>query len=271
MTVTLADHPIRASLNFAGAGESVGQWHNTDMKQVDQHLKPVMAEIANARALTPLPSLEREGFTLTHNGFDVYDWFNTEWMDETYIPACVALVQRLTGAAQAHLYFRSVVRMADPEQRAKANAWFPGAFVHIDLTVASAIAAVDAILGPELLKQYPRAAIYNVWQPVSPAPHNTPLALCDQRTLDPKDQRIGFTVNPDVPDGIPYVSTKFSQDQRWYYFPDLAPGETIVFKGVDLDERNPIGCAHSAFEHPNPVPGAQPRVSVETRVVAFFD
>lgn len=271
MTVTTTDRPLHASLNFAGAGDGVGRWHNTDPSQVKQHLTPVIAEIANARSLSPRPSLDREGFTLADNSFESYDWFNTDWQDEVYIPACVELVRRLTGAAQAHLYFRSVIRMEDPEERAKANAWFPGSFVHIDMTVESAKSAVDVILGPELLRKHPRAAIYNVWQPISPAPHNTPLALSDQRTLDPRDQRVGFTVNPDVPDEIPYVSTLYSPDQRWYYFPDLALGETIVFKGVDLDESNLLGCAHSAFDHPHPNPAAKPRISAETRVIAFFD
>ena len=75
--------------------------------------------------------------------------------------------------------------------------------------------------------------------------------------------------------GVDYATATyasvFNPRQRWYYFPDMTPDETIVFKAWDSSPDAPIGCLHAAFRDPFVPETATPRVSAETRYLCFFD
>jgi hypothetical protein len=81
----------------------------------------------------------------------------------------------------------------------------------------------------------------------------------------------GRTPSARFPKGVPCVGSLFSSDYRWHYFSNVEPEEVIAFKSVDVAGRPEIGCLHSAFDVPEPVPGARPRCSAEARVFAFFN
>jgi hypothetical protein len=272
---TMADintqRSVTATLNFAFDKSGGGRFSNDDDALIDQHLKPAAVKICNARLLAAAPILEREGMTLTDSPLPPGDWSAPHWVDSIYIPHCLALVQRLTGVQTTLPIYGAIIRMEDPQARASAKAAPPAWFVHIDQPADSIEPFLATLVDADTMKRCKRPVIYNVWRLLTPPPQRTPLAICDQQTIDTADLVEGLTVSAATSESSPYVTSVFSPDQRWYYFPDMTPNEAIVFKGVDSSDQHPLGCLHCAFEHPNPSAGAVPRISIEVRVVAFYE
>jgi hypothetical protein len=256
---------VRAPLNFAADRTNGGIWSNNEPARITQALKAAPVEIQDARRLSAPPSLADEGFELHCVPLENADWADPKWIADVYIPQTADLVRRLTGARHA-TPFGSLIRDTGDSRRAPA-----AEFVHLDQTRESAVPFIEMTTPAEIRRSYPRVKIFNAWRPLTPPPQDVPLALCDQRTLDEADWVVGRTVEPDFPDGIPYITSVFNPRQRWFYISDLTPDDVIVFKGYDAAPDAPMGCMHGAFRQPNPSPGATPRASMEVRVIAFFD
>jgi hypothetical protein len=266
--INTAARSVRASLNFARDRTDGGQWCNGDDRLIRQTLQSVDVEIVDARSLPVAPRLDLEGFELAVHLLPNPSWSDQAWINEVYVPLCVELVVQHTGAATGTPLHAALVRRAG-DQRGQAAP--PARFAHIDVSRAGAGPIIDKVVGDGARHKYPRTAIFNVWRAISPAPHNTPLAICDQRTIAAEDLIAGTTVTVGGSEaGTPYLTSMPTTNQRWYYYSDLASDEAIIFKGIDLDEAAPLGCMHSAFDHPHPVPNATPRSSVEVRIVTFF-
>jgi hypothetical protein len=264
-----SDGATRIALNFALSGDHDSVWSNENAAKIDQHLDRRMVEVRNAR-LGPPTSLLDEGFVIAREPLLYAKWNDSLWIQDVYLPSCQALVGRLTGAELVLPYTGVLIRMAEAEECERLKAAPPARFVHIDQTPESAEPFVNSVASGIDRSQYKGVVIYNVWRSISPPPQNTPLALCDKRTVKRAMLVTGRTVSARFPEGVPYVSSLFSSDYRWHYFPDVEPEEVIVFKSVDVAGRAEIGCLHSAFDAPKPIPGAPPRRSAEARVLAFF-
>lgn len=63
---------------------------------------------------------------------------------------------------------------------------------------------------------------------------------------------------------------RYNADHRWPYYPDMSPGEVIVFKAHDTDESRSRRVPHTAFTDPTCPPGVPTRASVEIRGLALF-
>jgi len=67
------------------------------------------------------------------------------------------------------------------------------------------------------------------------------------------------------------MRVSFSPEHRWYYFPDMARDEAMVFKVYDsADDGRARFTAHTAFDDPTAPRDAPPRESIESRTFAFF-
>jgi len=267
--MSASDRATIISLNFALSGNHDSIWSNENAAIIDQHLDPRTVEVRDAR-LGPPTSLQDEGFVITKEPLLDAKWNDSLWIQGVYLPSCQALVERLTGAELVLPYTGVLVRTAGAAERERLKAAPPARFVHIDQTPESAEPFVNSVAGGIDRSRYKGVVIYNVWRSISRPPQNTPLALCDKRTIKREMLVTGRTVSARFPEGVPYVSSLFSSDYRWHYFPDVEPEEVIVFKSVDVAGRGEIGCLHSAFDVPEPIPGAPPRCSAETRVLALF-
>jgi hypothetical protein len=118
-----------------------------------------------------------------------------------------------------------------------------------------------------------RFAIYNVWRVLSDPPQDTPLALCDARSVHPSDcVHADQVIDPlDAPEQrIENGVFRHSACQRWGYFPDMNRDEVLVFKGYESDPSRAAGVPHAAFDDPGCPSDAPPRESIDERVVAFF-
>jgi hypothetical protein len=143
--------------------------------------------------------------------------------------------------------------------------------VHDDQTLDSAPRRVVKHLPPDeaqwRLKR--RFAIINFWRPIEGPVLQTPLAVCDARTIEPADLMASDLVYPDWT-GETYA-VAFNPRHRWYWYPRQTPQEATLLKVYDsaTDGRARL-TAHTAFEDPSSAPNAPPRRSIEIRAMVFW-
>ena len=261
---------VRATLNFAAARNALGEWSNTNPDRTRQDLRAVEIEIHNARACPEKPTLEREGLTIARHPVAGANWSDNAWIQSVYLPSCEALVRVLTGAKRCASIFVPLQRRVDYSAHAGS---IPAAqFVHLDNTHESARAWAEP-LAESLGESLDHAVIYNVWKSITPPPQDFPLAVADLRSIPETDHVAGTVVEEFADRTIksPYVALLHSPAQTYYYFPEVGIDESLVFVGLHLDPSRQMGCAHSAFRHPAPGAVLEPRRSIESRVLAFFN
>lgn len=261
-------HKVLAALNFAASREFGGVFSNFDPSLADQSLDPRDLEIRDARALPT--KLAVEGFELHRLPFPDQNLLNPEWVAEVYVPQVQKYVQKVTEAAHVVAYQGTRALIRDTGKFTPGHS-VAAQFVHIDQTRNSADHMIDKLCAPEIRARYPRVCIYNVWRPATSPPQDVPLAICDQRSLVESDWVEGKAVEPGMEGYVPYLTSMYNSDQRWYYFSDMTPEEMIVFKAWDNNPSAPIGCAHTAFRNRDAPSGTIPRVSAELRFIAFFE
>src|SRR5204863_389817 len=107
-----------------------------------------------------------------------------------------------------------------------------------------------------------RLAIIQVWRAIAEPIRSNPLALADARSVAPEDLLISERRYPDRV-GQTY-RLKYNPAHRWFYFPELARDEAIVFKVYDsaTDGRARF-TPHTSFADPATPPGAPRRATRE--------
>jgi hypothetical protein len=228
--------------------------------------------IRDARPLRAGLSLDEQGFALAHHHSAVGDFYDAEEVKRVFYPEIERLVGAVTGATRV-LAFDHNVRSAPKAGRGERGAKEPVKRVHNDFTAVSGrrrardeLAAIgeDA---DELLRH--RFAVVNAWRPISGPVRESPLAVCDARTIAPQDLVKGDLVYPDRV-GETYAVT-FNPQHRWFYVPDMQPDEALLIKCFDSWEYGPARfTAHSAFDDPTSPPEAPPRESIEVRTLVLF-
>lgn len=72
-----------------------------------------------------------------------------------------------------------------------------------------------------------------IWRPLRLPVRDWPLAICDASTALPEDLVESDVIYPN------YVAENFlvhfNENQKWYWLPDQAEDEVLVFKAVDSD------------------------------------
>ena len=114
-----------------------------------------------------------------------------------------------------------------------------------------------------------RFAIINFWRPVTGPVLQTPLALCDARTIDPEDL---------IPSDLVYrewtgetYAMAYNPRHRWYWYPRQLPSEATLIKIYDSATNGPARLsAHTAFDDPSSASDAPARRSIEIRAIAFW-
>ncbi|MFC3173919.1 CmcJ/NvfI family oxidoreductase [Novosphingobium bradum] len=258
----------KASVNFMPSKADGGKFSSWDSSRIEQKLVAVEIDALNMRELDRLPSVDVEGFTLAKHPIDG-DWTDRAWLDEVYVPTCLDLVKKLTGATTVlNIYYPIIRSSGGPEADGKVAP--PAPFIHYDQTreaYAEQAAKTAAEAGHKLGR---KAAVFNVWKAISPAPQPVPLALCDQRDVPEEDFVLGVTLEGGTE--TPYVSLlPPSKPYPLYYVPDLKIDESLVFMTANFDPAKPLGVAHTAIANPRGTEGLPARRSVELRILALFD
>jgi hypothetical protein len=224
---------------------------------------PYEVPISNAR-LGGAPSLDKQGFELIRHVTGVRNFADDQQAETLGRGEAEAIVQAATGAAYV-LVFDHTLRRRAPEAARQ-----PSTRVHIDYTEYSAPQRVRDLLGAQaeaLLDR--RVAFINVWRPINHAAEDWPLALCDARSVRPKDLVATDIIYPGRRGEI--YGLRHHPAQRWSYFPAMQLDEAVLIKCYDSQTDVARFTPHTAFADPTTPPGARPRESIEFRAIAFFD
>jgi hypothetical protein len=115
-----------------------------------------------------------------------------------------------------------------------------------------------------------RYAIVNVWRPIKVPVLDTPLAICDARSVDTMDL-VSAEVRYPQRIGEIYL-LKHGTRQRWSYFSAMDRHEALVFKQFDSQISGVARYTpHAAFDHPAAPPDYPLRESIEARCLVIFD
>ena len=225
--------------------------------------------IGNAREIEPLPTLDREGFSLVDHTTAAADLYDESQVHGIFFPEVESLVQRETGAARV-LVFDHNVRCATRAERRESGAQNPVRFVHCDYTAGSGPQRVRDLLpaGEVEAALQGRFAVINVWKPIRGPVQDAPLAFCDARSIALQDVLETDLRYRDRTGEV--YSFLHNSEHRWYYYPEMTAEEVLLLKCYDSDAECARFTAHTAFDDPTSPPDAPARESIEVRTIAFF-
>ncbi len=250
------------------------------LKDPTTFLEEKRVTIADARGCADQLSLDDGGFILMGHATKVTDFFDRTQIDTIYDREMKALIANLTGAIKVvvlEILLRGPKNLRSQRADYAARIGPYANMAHMDCDEVGFRNWAADLLGPEEAPKYRNAPFgaYNVWRALAPVETN-PLALCDASTIKREDflpiPPGGYLYQSSPPPPpVTYFHLAFDPAQRWYYFPHMTPEEVAVFKQFDTDSTRPYCVAHTAFDDPTSPPNPKPRVSIEARMVAFFD
>lgn len=224
---------------------------------------------------------KEDEFSLDISGFQYYrhpakhtKFTNNKEIEEEYYPESVELLKKLTGASRVVIFDHTIRRRRpgviddNPQKRQ------PFALVHVDQTAASSVARVHRHLPatdvPALLRG--RFQIINLWRPISHSAVDWPLAVCDFRGLDIKEDLVPVAlVYPDR-EGETY-GVKYTHNQKWMYKSAMDPEDLVLLKCFDSVQDGSVATMtpHTAFEDPKTPKDTPLRESIELRALVFYE
>lgn len=233
-------------------------------------------EIRDARLADRPPCIDREGFALWDAPTSVTDFLDTEAVRARYYPEAAELALAATGAMRAYV-FDHLVRRREPDRAAltfgrhRANdVAAANGRIHNDYTEASGRKRLELVLDdPEAAARVRRFSIVNVWRSIKGPVLDTPLAVCDARTLTVSDLVVSDVRYPRRTGEI-YVALH-SPLHRWSYFSQMDRHEALVFKQYDSRVSGVARFTpHTAFDLPDIPVDAPLRESIELRCLVVY-
>lgn len=230
--------------------------------------------IRDARQAVPAPALATHGFQLMRLPSTVTDFYDDEAVRSRYFAEVESLVQKATGARR--------VKIFDHQRRQREAGRPPLSFgrhgngknpaavgrVHNDYSEVSGHRRLALEMPDEPSNS--KFMILNLWRPLLHPAIDTPLAVCDARTVDDKDWVSADLIYQER-QGQLYLST-FSTRHEWYYYPGMDVDEVLVFKTFDSRRDQPARMTpHGAFDDPSVPPDTPLRRSMEVRCLVLLD
>ncbi len=130
------------------------------------------------------------------------------------------------------------------------------------------------MLGEEAVQVFRRRyAIVNVWRLIKAPVLDTPLAVCDARTIDATDLVSGEVRYPRRVGDIYLAlhSPLHSPLHRWHWFSAMDRHEAGGVKQYDSRVNGVARCTpHPAFDHPGAPEGLPPKESIEARCLVVY-
>ncbi len=225
--------------------------------------------IHDIRPIGATVSLDREGFALVRKTSSVKDFYDETEVRSIYYPEAERLIKEATGADRVFVFDHTVRKRVQGAADRDGGLRQPVARVHVDHTGKSGLQRVRDLIpdeADELLKG--RVQIINLWRPIRGPLLDSPLAVCDARTVRPDELVASDLVYPDRV-GETY-SVKYNPDHRWFYVPRMTIDEILLLKCFDSKTDGRARFApHSAFVDSTTPPDAPPRESIELRALVF--
>jgi hypothetical protein len=250
---------LTAFLNYVDPSQQSG-------KPVD--MRPVT--IRNARSIATPLSLDREGFLLVRHRTAVVNFDDDAEVRRVYYPEIEILVKQHSGARRVVVFNHQLRRGRQPPMTAKKNL-MPLHVVHNDETAKHGRERLFECLPDEATElSIRRFTAINVWRPIRGPVQESPLAVCDGRSIAPADcvMRQFHDQNGQV---RWWYLFRYNPAHRWYYFPCLQQEEALLLKCYDsCEDGRTQFAAHTAFHDPTSPADAPARESLEVRTLALF-
>lgn len=244
------------------------------------------ARALQARAASEASFFDRYGFVLLKAPSAVDDWDCDQ--DDPVNPIATHYLPEVETLIRTRLLPGRAIEIRQPPRvlRRGPGTGNPayGAGVHQDygLTADDFQHSVAAFTTPEIGRQWRERLerldvagfmMIDFWRTAGMAGplQHMPLALCDPASVDPADI-IETALDGIAPSGetTHHLSLRYNPDQRWYYYPRMAPDEVLAFKQFQLLHDDPdaplAACFHSAVTDPGTPADAPQRQSCEHRV-----
>jgi hypothetical protein len=225
--------------------------------------------IRSARPVIDAVSLDSEGFEVLQHRSDLDDFYDEDEVRRIYYPESERLLKEVTGADRVFIFDHTVRRHIPGVTDRRDGPRQPVLRVHVDHTAKSGPQRVRDLLPDDteaLLRG--RVQIINLWRPIRGPVLDSPLAVCDARSVAPGDlvgsdliyrERMGET-----------YSVTFGRDHHWFYLPAMRSDEALLLKCYDSETDGRARFApHSAFIDPTVSSDAPPRESIEIRTLVF--
>ena len=234
--------------------------------------EPHSLPIYDVRPISETVSLDREGFALVRQKSAVKDFYNDDEIKAVYYPEAERLIKAATGADRVFIFDHTVRKRLEGAVDRDGNLLRqPVARVHVDHTAKSGPQRVRDLIpdeAEELLKG--RVQIINIWRPIRGPLLDSPLAVCDARTVHASELVASDLVYPNRV-GETY-SVKYNPEHQWFYVPRMTVDEALLLKCYDsaTDGRSRFA-PHTAFADPSTPADAPPRESIELRTLVFHE
>jgi hypothetical protein len=236
--------------------------------------RPVFVE--DARAMASPPAIHVEGFELWDAPSAVTDFTDEGAIRDHYYAEAAELAKYVTGANHAHIFDHQVRR----REVGRPTLTFgrhgdgsrPGAAgrIHNDYTETSGQKRFEILpLDERVRATAQRFAIVNIWRSIGGKIVDTPLAVCDARSISIKDL-VAADLHYRNRSGELYLVQE-SPRHRWAYFSEMDRDEALVFKQYD-SQVNGVArfTPHSAFDLPDIPQDAPLRQSIEIRCLVTY-
>jgi hypothetical protein len=231
--------------------------------------EPHGVPIHDIRPIGETVTLDREGFALVRQKSSVKDFYDEDEVKNIYYPEAERVIKAATGADRVFVFDHTVRKRVQGAADRDGGLRQPVARVHVDHTEKSGLQRVRDLIPDEagqLLSG--RVQIINLWRPIRGPLLDSPLAVCDARTVKPNELVASDLVYPNRV-GETY-SVKYNPDHQWFYVPGMTVDEVLLLKCFDSKTDGRARFApHSAFADPTTPSDAPPRESIELRTLVF--
>jgi hypothetical protein len=275
--IAIASLPyIEANLNYVAAtGEKLVSYAYEPPAGVPKSNVQVEGRATTIHDLRPAASefaLDEVGFKFLTHRSAVKEFWDEDEIRRVYSPESIDLLKRVTGATEVRVFDHTLRRrVPGKDDRSTGIPRQPATLVHVDQTAASGAARLRVAYPDEadaLLRR--RVAIVNLWRPITSPVLDAPLAVCDARSVSPKDLVASELVYRDRR-GETY-NLVYNPGQRWFYAPEMRADEVLLLKCFDSRDDGAVSrfAPHTAFTDPTAPLDAPPRESIELRTFLIF-
>jgi hypothetical protein len=222
-------------------------------------------------------TLEKAGLQFLGHKSAVNDFWDEAELARIYYPEAEKLLKDVTGATRVFIFDHTLRRRIEgmnensPHAPTRVFPRQPATRVHVDQTALSGEARLRFMLPAEAetLVQHPYA-IVNLWRPIKGPVLDSPLAVCDARSVAPEDLIPSDLLFPERQGEI--YSVRHNPNHRWFYAPQMQTDEILLLKCFDSRDDGSVArfAPHTAFTDPTVPANAPPRESIELRTYLFF-
>ena len=268
-----ADRLVPGTIAYVSPAIERPRYHANDSARDTIVIEQARMLIEDARVSADPPRLDREGFQLIAHHSAVPDFADRDAVATIHPAEIRDLLLAVSGADEVMINGPGILRFGERSTLSgRLDNSKPARFAHID--VSDATAALFAPRSNPRPGETPRRACsFNVWRTFSQPPQDTPLTLCDARSVAPADLILADAVF----DALDRAEWSFeglviapNPAHRWIYCSDMTRDEVWVFVTNDSEAGHPHHVPHVAFDDPTCPPDSEPRASIEMRGIAYW-